>query len=354
MIFDSPQMAALRQIYWGLADYEVPEVVFLDRFDDYEGERSFLEELLRTVSLQKQKDWLGRLVNEDADQHIGAWFEMMLYGWLRECFTVKVEPELLENFPDFVVECEDSTLVIEARAFLKTPEEGSKRIKISRIWSALRVITRPFLLTLDIRELGNDIISNNLQEDVERWLDSAPEQLFIYQDRLGNILQLSAQYHPTLIRVGITRSEVAWVNPDVLRAPLRQKSAQHKNIRRAGYPYVIAVYLEPALLSAEEVTEAWIGKPTVVIDVARHEIVQEKIDQSGIQYFGNEIRHKTVSGILVFKADLDKDLKSRYFRCWYVENPYAKVKVDPNNFPAEARFIVVGKDDKNYQMEWRN
>ena len=94
MIFDSAEMLKLREKYRDFPNYEIPGIVFLDRFNGYEVERPFLEELFAMVRPSKQKDWFGRLVNIEAQQHIGAWFEIMLFGWMINHFNVSVEPEI--------------------------------------------------------------------------------------------------------------------------------------------------------------------------------------------------------------------------------------------------------------------
>jgi hypothetical protein len=352
MIFDSSEMIVLHEKYQDFANYEIPDVVFLDRHDGYEGERQQLENLFASVSSQKQKDWLGRLVNESAQQHIGAWFEIMLYGWLREHFTVQVEPELLGNYPDFVLAYQDNLIIIEAKAFLVAPEERERQRKINRIWSSISGIEKSFHVRLGIKQLGENIDAVDIISAVNRWLDSAAGQEFEYRDLLGNILQLSATFIPTLKKIGVSRSEGLWVNSDVLKAPLSEKAGQHKALRKAGYPYIIAIFLEPSHLSAEEVFEAWIGKVSIVVDMNTHEVVEEKFDRSGIHSYRQEIRHKSVTGTLVFKQDYDPKQKSRYLQSWYVQNPYANVAINPSIFPVESRFVVIEQNDEFFEMKW--
>jgi len=352
MIFDSSQMATLREKYRNMPNYEVPEIVFLDGYEGYSGERELLEELVASVSEQKQRDWLGRLINEDPSQHIGVWFEIMLFGWLRENFAVQVEPEILGNYPDFVLEIQEARLAIESRAFLLPLAERERRSKFNRIFSSLGSIEKPFSVNLKINRLGDRILTEEFIEQVAQWLSTDPSQDFEYQDNLGNVLRLSATSMPTLRKVGVISSEGLWVNPDVLKPALAEKAGQHRALRKAGYPYVIAVFLEPSHLSAEEVTEAWIGKMTVVYDVDNDRVVEEKFDESGIRFFGKEVVHKSVTGILVFKASYDGSRKSRFLQSSYVQNPHANIVIDPAIFPVESRFVVVGHDEKMFEMDW--
>ena len=352
MIFDSFQMATLRQKYNDIANYEVPEIVFLDRFDGYEGERQLLEELFASVSASKQKDWIGRLINEDPSQHIGVWFELMLFGWLREHFTVQVEPEVLGNYPDFVIELKDIHLAIEARAFLVTTEERERRSKFNRILSTLGSIEKPFAIILKVKKLGDKIETDKFSVEVCQWLDTNADKEFEYKDDTGNCIHLAARQAPNMKKLGVGSSEGFRVNPDVLKPALSAKAHQHKALRKAEYPYVIAVFLEPSRLSAEEVVEAWIGKTVVEYDLENDQVVEEKFDESGIRFFKEAIVHTSVNGILVFKAVYDEMGKSRRLQCWYVQNPHANKSIDPDTFPANSRFVVAGQDDKIFEMKW--
>lgn len=308
--------------------------------------------MLTNVSSDKQNDWMGRLVNIEANQHIGAWFEIMLYGWLQEHFVVQVEPKVLGNFPDFVITFENNYLAIEARAFLKTPEERERKVNFDRIWSLLGSIEMPFLVKLKIKRLGVGIETANFIQKVTKWLISEADQNLNYQDNLGNVIELSAKPKPALKKLSVTSSLGLRVNPDVLRAPLKEKANQHTALRKAGYPYIIAIFLEPTELSAEEIVSAWIGKTIIVYNINTNQVIEEKFDQSGLHYFSHEITHKSVTGTLVFKAYYDGPRKSRYLKCWYVQNPHANVSVDPTVLPVESRFVVVGNDVSNFLMKW--
>jgi hypothetical protein len=110
--------------------------------------------------------------------------------------------------------------------------------------------------------------------------------------------------------------------------------------------------LEPNELSAEEIIEAWIGKTIVVIDGDENQVIEEKLDQNGLHLYRNVIRHKSVTGTLVFQDEYDKTRKSRYLQCWYMQNPYSNVSINPTIFPTESRFVVVKKDNKTFEMKW--
>jgi len=60
-----------------------------------------------------------------------------------------------------------------------------------------------------------------------------------------------------------------------------------------------------------------------------------------------------VSGTLVFQIDGKAGFRGSFIKGFFIENPYATVKVDSSIFPVQARFIVIEKDNQNYVMDWR-
>lgn len=113
---------------------------------------------------------------------------------------------------------------------------------------------------------------------------------------------------------------------------MKTKAGQHPKIRQSSHPYILAVYLEPVLCGAEEVVRAWFGDPSVTVDRETFEVVDTRIDRSGIAYFGTRVLHKTVSATLAFKAGYSQEAKRRFLKSWFVQNPYADIPIDPTLF----------------------
>lgn len=110
MIFDSPEVQQLKSKYANHPDYKIPIIVLLDRLENHSDEKLILERIYQIASPDKQKDWLARLCSMNNSDVISTWFEIMLANWLEPIGPIKIEPEILSNFPDFLVKS-DSQLI---------------------------------------------------------------------------------------------------------------------------------------------------------------------------------------------------------------------------------------------------
>lgn len=356
MIFDSPRMQVLLKAYENEPDFMVPEIVFLARTDKLENERTYFEELLGKAPAIKHKDWLGRLFSEDHEQFRSVWFEIMLYGWLMKIGSIEVEPIIEGNYPDYSVQLNGQWVIVEARAILETAEEREEMRFEAGIFWALKKIEKPYLVevagTRSSSKLPDWI---NFQTEASNWLDTKPNDVFEYNDG-SNIIVLKTSQTQSQNRKTVS----AFISPgfgrritsEPIKRPLREKAHQHSALRKAGYAYVIALYLESWFLSAEEVAKAWLGEEVWTVNFEKKEVVETSIDKSGIHFAGSEIRHTTVSGTLVFRSDWSSAEKCSYLRAWYVENPFAKVPLDSALFPVEAKYVVTDKSGKGFRMAW--
>jgi hypothetical protein len=358
MIFDAPEMQRLREKYAGQSISRVPRIVFLDRDPELAIEREYLEGLFCSapVSKEKKRDWLRRLVSIREAQHLGAWFELMLYGWLLELHTGQVIPAPQTEWgePDFLLDLESQQVIIEGRVHLIETNRREHEKKVAEVWDALHEIQRHYLVRIKHIELPAELNLGKLVGSIENWLDTSPNEGFSYLDEHGASISLTAQPYPKAQRVLLTMSTpVMDINPKVLKAPLREKAGKYKKAREAGYIYIIALLLEPPELSADTVVEAWLGRTQYVIDIESQQVREVRTDRSGLHYFGSEVRHTTVSGTLVFQPRWDPQAGRHNLVPAYIQNPYAKAKFDGASFPIQERFVVVGQDDTGYSMSWQ-
>lgn len=353
MIFDSPEVQQLIFKYANRKEYKIPPIVLLDRLENHTDEKLILESIFQKANPVKQKDWLARLCSLNYSDVISTWFEIMLANWLEQIGPIEIEPEIKGNLPDFLVKSENQQIVIEAKAVIITANKRNKKNWEHTIISAIKTIKLPYMLITKAVRLTALPNINLFLEKVNEWLSSTPEVDFTYEDRFGNIFVLESQPYPTSEYV-ITAwtGDAEFLDPAPLKSALKKKASDNKAIREAGYPYVIALSIEDFLFDAKDVIPVWFGNEHWIIDLSKLQVVESRRDSTGLINYRKELLHRTVSGTLVFKIDRKEGFRGNTLKGWYIENPYAKVKVDSSIFPVEARYIVVEKDTRNIKMAW--
>lgn len=143
------------------------------------------------------------------------------------------------------------------------------------------------------------------------------------------------------------------ITGEPLRAPLKKKAQQHAALRKANYPYVLAIYLEPWRLSAREVARAWFGEEVWTVDIKKMKVVDSKIDKTGLHFHGNHVQHTSVSGTLVFRAERSSADDRWGLKAWYIENPFAAVYLPPSLFPVEAAYVAAERTATSVRMQWQ-
>lgn len=349
MIFDSFEMQELRNRYRNVSEFDAPEIVLLDRSPYLSGESEYLERIIETVPEYTQKKWKNGLLSEDIGHHMGTWFEMMLFGWLQEKDGFVVQPEIEDGMPDITIEFDGQHMYIEAKAILIEEADRERNRQIAEVLLALKTIALPFGLSIEDLSIKARVDIPLLVSKVTAWLESTPDLQFVFEDQAQNIIVFTAMRVPEFDHVEASGPLYGvFINPASLKKPIKKKAQQHKAIRHSGFPYIIALYLDPFLQSAEEVIEAWLGKVQWTIDFNKNQVIEKHSDQSGLHFFGSEILHRSVSGTLVFKADRDEIQKRRILNARYIQNPFARVWVDPFLFPAKSSYIVL-----SFSMGWR-
>jgi len=127
LIFNSKKIKNLLENYPSTQDNTiVPSAVFLAKSDKCAKEREYLESLVSQAPEIKQKDWINRISRVDEINHFSSWFEIMLYGWLRQPGNVKIEPEINGKYPDFSMNLQGKEFVFEAKVRMDTIHSSKK------------------------------------------------------------------------------------------------------------------------------------------------------------------------------------------------------------------------------------
>jgi len=357
MVFDSASVSKLLKRYANKPDCASPYAVLLARRSDCTVERQWLEAQVAKAPEHKRVDWINRLTSEKYDAYLGALFEIQLWHWLQPLGSVDVEPDIQGDRPDFMLKIGNEDVAIECKAVLISPGERQQRQWESCVNEALCSIRRPYVISIEMLELKVALPNvGDFQVKVEEWLDSQSGNTFHYYPVDGikivlKRLHRDAKYEHLAI-LGPARSR--WVNPSLLHRPLRKKAAQHSSIRKAGIPYVLALFLEPWQFTHEAVAEAWFGGERWMLDKEANLVIGSQHDGTGIHFLGvDEVRHTSVSGTLVFRpAGLIRGLCDPP-TCWYIENPFASAPLRVDLFPVKALYVAVNRTAEGIQMQWQ-
>jgi hypothetical protein len=381
MLFDSLAMQKMLQKYKDWSDTRVPEVVLLGRSQTAATERLYLESLAGLVPESRQKDLVGRFVINNNHQHLGAWFQLMLFGWLNEVASSNAgetlfEPEIEGNYPDFALNLPhlqtlvnnpsptnptNPTIIVEARAYVMDDAERRHEQRILETSHWLAQIAKPFVVTLQQLEFGTAALEGSrLVREVTRWLERTPSRPFLFQDGVGNRFLFNAAADEALTKLMLVDQTIQAqrLNLKSLRNPLQEKAKQHEALRRAGYPYIVALMLESQRYHVDNVVEAWFGKLQTANASAegQHLLLskqEQTIDISGLFFGGAQTRFKTISGTLVFRPVWSEQLQRRTLQAWFIQNPFTSAPLDLAMFPLVASFNVVAQDEASYTMGWQ-
>ena len=366
MVFDSPQMVFLRDKFLGRPDYQVPKVLFLDRQEDLAGERAIIEDLYSTLPETAKREWIGNFVCQEDGLHVGAWFEIMLYDWLRKKLQPIFKPRLFNCDPDFSLLEDGTHIFIEAKAVIETLEEKTHNFINGQILEALHTIKKPIAVGVDVSKQGARLDTSVFKVQISEWLERSGDEKFEFQDKHGNIFniyrfqEISSEH----VRVLLSSNPPA-VDPSKLKAPLLEKFKQHKEIREMNFPYIVGIFRGSGLHIAQDVVSAFFGHYQLITNPQTGDIISynfnlqscdrlsQSTDSSGIVLDKYNNHHTSITGILAFDEGYDQEGKCRFLRGWYIENPFARTWVDPNLFPVEGRFVVIGRDEKTIQMNWQ-
>lgn len=138
----------------------VPSAVFLARSDKCKYEREYLECLVSQAPETKQKDWINRISREDEINHLSSWFEIMLYGWLKQLGDVKIEPEIDGKRPDFSMDLQGKEFIFEARVRMETIHSSKKVSKHVFIGPFPEVFTK-FIDPYELKSLLEEKINQH-------------------------------------------------------------------------------------------------------------------------------------------------------------------------------------------------
>ena len=178
-----------------------------------------------------------------------------------------------------------------------------------------------------------------------------PDRKFEYKFDDGAVILLEAQTSARFgIDISIGSGRFGIINSEPLKLPIKKKAKQHKALRDAKIPYVLAFFIEDKVYEANDIVEALFGNLKVIINRDTMEIIEQKFDQTGIHFYEDKIFHTSVSGTLIFQEIQTSE--GYRLHSWYVENPFSSVPIPSKIFPVRSSFIEISRDKNGVTMKW--
>lgn len=353
MLFEPSLCNKIIEKYKNTPVPHIPKIISYLTSDMNSGEMDYLEKLFKMAPENIKIKWRNELISDNNGKHIGTWFEIMLYGWLKEFSDVTIEPDINGMHPDFLINLNDEDIIIEAKAILIEEKLRQQDALFGAIFSALHKIEKSYIVRITEQVLKT--LPNILEfiNEVNTWLDTSPNDEFIYKDNKGNLIKLRIINQSNLKNLSvINNASVSFINPEPLKNPLMKKAKKYSALKKLNYPYIIAIYLESMMFSADDVKNALFGNEKITIDLKTKKVLNSTIDLSGIHYYKDKILHKSVNGTLVFTSSYNAKGKRRFLKAKFIQNPYCVKRIDYSNFPVGSSFIIKNEINSKYEMGW--
>lgn len=340
LIFDSPRMAELSIKYATVPDSFAPHIVLLGRADSAAEHRAQLERLVARAPSEVRARWIRELLNPQDGVFFGAWFEVMMFDWLSQIDDTVPSPVVEGDHPDFLVSTTNQQIAVECKVLLASELEQQTERIIGPLMEALDEIPASFMVFVNPKHVASEVDIRKIIVAVRDWLESCAHEPLSYRDPVGNDICFTSfpmeddasQVCSVLGQAPEEELGNPTINVSRLKRALADKAKQHRALRKAGYPYVIAILLVEPLLTSRSVVRAWFGEEQLTFRLSDGRIVDRRFDQSGIQYYSGKLVHTSVSGILVCTHHFEPATGQFSLDCQYLPNTNAAMPIDSRVF----------------------
>lgn len=352
MIFDSNEIKDAIKKYRYKKNFDIPEIVFLAKFPKLKAERELLESVIIQVDATRRNEWFYKIIQEDRGNHMGAWFEMMLYAWLcQQDGIVQTPVEYLNDHPDFVFTKFGYKIAIEAHAISKKPYSIEEEKVESALINRIRRIQFPYIIHFEDYKFNSKINYDEVISVIKEWIKSDGNNQIEYHDKYNNEFTLSLGRKWASTHAEPTFSPEAFmIDSYPLQNPIKGKILQHPNIIEKKSPYVLALFLEPWYYSADTVLNAMFGNEKLIYNTETNQLIDNKFDGTGILLSNSDQIKKALSGVLTFKRSFQPTKGIHTFTITYHQNPFSQAPIFTDIFQVDSEHVVVGQSFRGFEI----
>ena len=326
---------------------------------EYEATRNLLEKWFQDYPQPYSLDLSKRMYSKLDEDHLGAFFELYCYAWLRyQGFVVKPQRivDVTKGNPiDFLVQSADTPLFyLEATVAMDVNTADVSQRILRELWNGLNTLQEPnFRIELSVeRESTHSLPIKKMCSDIHDWLQmldpdvvsewktTSTQDRWPYYDLDGWKIVFIAIPKPPGSRgkpgntVFGQRSAVQWRKQhNSLQAALKEKKDRYGNFE---LPYVIAIDALAINSLDCDVEEVLFGQEVALFDKQSGEITitrspllpDRPTQENGFWFARRGPRNRHVSALLLVDELMPWSVVSKTPVLWH--NPWAEKPLDPN------------------------
>jgi hypothetical protein len=376
-VFDEGWVEALEQQYGSASKYTTPFVARLALDPVLARERAKIEEWFQTLPEDVKPDILGKLRYKNSHQHFGAYYELILYQFLKSVgYSVDIHPKLKEGEPDLLVTGQnlDKPLIIEVATVFDDPNWEKEEQKFNLILEQLYKIEHYFLVMVSVysEHIPEGVDYKKLSQFIRGWLDSFdPKTTYTTQEieykADGLRLKLTLIPKKTLKKtpiVGGYMLPARFIGGKQVRSVLKKKINKYKSIRELKMPFIIALNITNMPAGETGLLNELFGKLVVRIRRNKNEDVanvQEGRDFSGLLTpkpgLGGRAQNTRLSAILNVKSrwlerEDENEQASRVHFFRVIHNPWASNPLSHEFFSGYPQYNKISEDQTGMSLGW--
>jgi hypothetical protein len=376
-VFEESWVEALEQQYGSASKYTTPFVARLVLDPVLARERTKIEEWFQTLPENAKPDIRGRLRDKNSHQHLGAYYELVLYQFFKSMgYSVTIHPRLPEGEPDLLVTGKnlEKPIIVEIATVFDDPDWQKEEQKLNLILEMLDSIEHYFFISVIVHSehIPERVDYKKLKQFVTGWLDGFDPKITHTVEEIGyeaNGLKLKLILIPkkTLKKepiVGGHMLPARFIGATQLRRMLGKKTNKYKSISELKMPFIIALNITNMPAGERGLLNELFVKPKFTIKIntnGKASGVEPAPDFSGLLTpkpgLGGKAQNTRLSAILNVvskwpnREEADEPARRiHYFRV--IHNYWASNPLSHDVFKGYPQFVKISEDEKGISFDW--
>jgi len=373
-VFEEEWVKQIGQKYDYRKKYTAPFVSKLAFDPILQPEKDKIEEWFSKLPDAAKPEILGSLRSTNSHDHFGAYFELVLYAYLKDLgFSVDFHPKIAEGEPDLLVSGKNliKPTFIEVATVFDEPQSEKEEQKFNVILEKLDAIQHYYsaIISNESEQIPDDVDYDKLRNFVESQLSSlysraiSNPQEFEYMEG-GLKLKLTAlpNFHKSSIVLGYG-GQGRSVGTAQLRSAIKKKISKYKSVKELGLSFIVALNLANVPAGEDGLLNVLFGDIVVRIQRNRKgKPINVKPTRNFKGLFtpkpglGGKAQNTRLSAVLNVVSkwpehDVDKPI-SRVHNFRVIHNPWALNPLDIEVFKDFPQYTVVSEDDLGITLDW--